>query len=247
MPIMNRCNKDGGGQGVVCGEDKVISIDIRSWNWGCTSDEGQCPGLGGFKVGCSGGNMVPPPVFNCDTEVIANPFGECECPGQLFTNDQCDELFYCYNSVSTNGGEGCHLKCEDGKVALLDIKNKDWSCVERTDDFVCPGKFNTGCRDEDFAPECACDGEVWMNNDCSEAFICSGKKTGSTNPGDIFTCGNDEVAVVDLADHSKPYCSTDKTKCIGSYNLGCSGNSGVSLVSSVTAISVGVISALRLY
>ena len=123
LPIMNRCNKDGGGQGVVCGEDNVISIDIRSWNWGCTSDEGQCPGLGGFLLGCGAGSPTPPTEPSCDSTRL-NPFEGtvCECADQFFINDDCSAGFLCKSDRADE--EGCYKECPSGYHLLPDFENR---------------------------------------------------------------------------------------------------------------------------
>lgn len=240
----------GKGLDLKCPEGQIIDVNTALQTWRCVDDKGQCPGLGGFKLGCEGDNEVPPPTFNCDTAVIKNPLGECTCGGQLFTSDDCTELFYCYAGVSTNGGEGCHLKCTDGQVAFLDIENKNWQCIDPADDFACPGKFNTNCAGTPFAPECGCSGEVWMNDDCTEGFICSEAKSGATNKGDIITCNEGEIIDISLQDPANPKCSSEIHTCPGSFNFGCLGGnigSGVSFTSSIVLVIMGIICSVRFF
>ena len=79
-----------GGIGHRCEGDEIISIDVISMEWGCQTDAGQCPGMGGFSLGCAGntGNITYPDIpLECEWTV--NPFGECHCNGQLTVSEDC--------------------------------------------------------------------------------------------------------------------------------------------------------------
>ena len=78
-----------------CPEGQVIDVDIRTWNWGCLEDVGQCPGLGGYELGCNDDSDIEVPLI-CSTYDM-NP--DCECEGQLFINEDCTEGFICTENI----------------------------------------------------------------------------------------------------------------------------------------------------
>ena len=118
-----KCNKDGGGVGVMCDEGEVVSIDVRSWNWGCSTDVGQCPGLGGFILGCGEGSPTAPTGPSCDV-TRENPFEdrECKCEDQFFINDDCTAGFLCASGDPRDAG--CYKECPTGFHLLPDFENR---------------------------------------------------------------------------------------------------------------------------
>ena len=215
----------GKGLDLKCPEGKILDVNPGLQTWKCIEDNGSCPGLGGFKVGCSDGNEIPPPEIGCD-RIVKNPLGECTCPGQFFFGDDCTELFYCFQGVTTDGADGCHLKCENGQVAALDLANQRWECIDQPDEYVCPGAYNTNCPETPYQPECGCAGEVWVNEDCSEGFVCDAEKKGEANTGDFVTCNEGEIVAMNLQSPLDSRCIPDEGQCPGSFNAGCKGENG---------------------
>ena len=70
------------------------------FRWECVSDDGQCPGLGGFKLGCP--EEVP---TNPESSTQVNPYGTCECDGQFFSNDDCTAGIFCDSFFGENMGQ----------------------------------------------------------------------------------------------------------------------------------------------
>ena len=95
-----------------CGEDQIIDFDIRTWNWGCADDVGQCPGLGGYEIGCNPDSDIEVPLI-C-TEYGINTLGECgECDGQVFINEDCTQGFICTSNIpeDPNAVSGHYFTC----------------------------------------------------------------------------------------------------------------------------------------
>ena len=147
--IVSNCRShlDGGGYNIKCMEPgEIVHIDISDWSWECSAENTEnCPGLGGFKVGCeNGANITPPPLTCTDADFTANPFGECGgCEGQIFVNEDCSESFYCTEYTPDGTSEGCHLVCPEGKRVYLNVAARKWECIdlEPDNEFICPGKF----------------------------------------------------------------------------------------------------------
>jgi hypothetical protein len=126
-------------------------VSLKDFDWECTDNNHNCPGLGGYKVGCNGGGLPnPPPLLECEDTTAAD-FAECQCQNQFFINDDCTESFYCTNRIAENS-PGCHLTCGPGEVVHLDIVNKNWDCVPKRDTFVCPANFIKHCQTGDGPP-----------------------------------------------------------------------------------------------
>ena len=73
-----------------------------------------------------------------------------------------------------------------------------------------------------FDVRCGCAGEVWMNADCSQAFVCDAEiDADNVNDGHLAECPN---GIIDI-DWNTPFafgCSTEKA-CPGSFHFGCTG------------------------
>lgn len=82
-------------------------------------------------------------------------------------------------------------------------------------------KPQVDCEDEQDI-QCGCLNEVWMNSDCSTAFLCQGEmsETGE-NPGNTLSCFLDDYIV--SADFHYPVvktCVPDVGQCPGSFHFG---------------------------
>ncbi len=54
-------DREGGGLFWECTEPgEIIDVDVRTWNWGCKPDNGNCPAGGGFSLGCESGPVRVP-------------------------------------------------------------------------------------------------------------------------------------------------------------------------------------------
>ena len=97
-----------GGASLTCEEDgQIVDVDFETFSWQCSDNVENCPGLGGFKIGCLDSNLEPPEFF-CPTgseKREENPlFGQCSCEGQLWVGEGCQEGYWCFDTL----GNGCH-------------------------------------------------------------------------------------------------------------------------------------------
>jgi len=42
----------GGGRSIECDQNHIVKMDFYKFTWECVPDDGQCPGLGGYRLGC---------------------------------------------------------------------------------------------------------------------------------------------------------------------------------------------------
>ena len=219
-------NTANGGWNLTCPEGEIIKVNIRTYNWGCREDDGQCPGLGGFKVGCEdGAPPVRPPDLNCT--FTKNPLGDCgDCSNQIFVSEDCKESFYC-TEYAEEGTDGCHMVCEDDEIVFLDVENKKLTCVDEPEGIVCPGAFSLDCPGDDggFDIQCGCEHEVWMREDCRTAFFCTEPMDEEgKNVGYQVHCPVDEIVEISFFDSSLGHsCTKNKAKCPGAFHFGCNG------------------------
>lgn len=211
-----------GGVDIKCGDGEVIDADFVNYQFACKPDEGHCPGLGGFQLGCNS-NSIPPPDLGC--EFTTNPFqDQCECEGQIFIGNDCTEAFYCSQYIGDNeGAEGCHRQCPSGQRIHLDLKSMEWDCVTKEQDYVCPGEFKFDCQPE-LSVQCGCANEIWVGPNCKSGFWCLGEQNPVTNvnPGNSLTCPDGEFLDFSLVEQTYG-CTTDPHVCPGSFHFGCNG------------------------
>ena len=214
----------GGGAAIKCeGFGQIVDFDFINMRWSCSENVANCPSnMGGFQVGCEG-SLLPPPPPECDFTTNPNPFGECECDGQLHVSDDCQQGFYCSYSTPEADQTGCQLICPEGERLHVDLVERDWECLPREDDFICPGYLKIDC-DEDPVIQCECLNQVWVNGNCNQAFRCTGPMDNFTNPGYNYACPEGFRMEIDF--HSPPSfkCKPDVENCPGSYHFGCSGD-----------------------
>jgi hypothetical protein len=77
----------------------------------CIPDNGQCPGLGGYTLGCPDESVVPTETPISDD--VVNPLGTCKCEGQFFSGSDCTEAFWCGADFANN--KGGLQKCQEGQ------------------------------------------------------------------------------------------------------------------------------------
>ena len=213
-----RSNLINGGILLSCPEGQIFQFD-EDWGHNCVIDTGNCPGLGGYKLGCTSGNPTPPPHPGCDEG--KNTLGTCECEGQFFINGDCTQGFSCDSTLGTDF-EGCSKTCNDGSILLPDFSTNSWACVGNWNgERVCPGEFESSCTEVALdQTSCECDGQILVNSDCSSSFLCI-----TDFPGGGFRVDCDDY-VFDISLFLRGQiqaCTSDTSKCPGGggYKLGC--------------------------
>ncbi|TRY74637.1 hypothetical protein TCAL_15615, partial [Tigriopus californicus] len=216
---------NNGSKTVKCDEGTIVEIDLETHSYGCTENIGKCPGMGGFRLGCRGEDLPEPPELKC--EFSKNPLGQCGgCEGQIFVNENCTEAFYCSFWTPEDGQEGCHKQCSGGQIVQFDLLAKNWTCTDRPEGFICPGKFQVDCQDkEDFDIQCGCPNEVWLNQECNAAFICEEKRESLSDPnrGKYVSCPPGRIIEIDFQNPYNYTCTKNVEKCPGSFHFGCVG------------------------
>ena len=213
-------NDPDGGRHIDCPDNQILSINFTTFEWGCKDDDGQCPGAGGFRMGCGEGSL-PVPICLYDD----NPLGECECDGQLHINHDCTQGFYCDSQLNTDK-EGCIRTCREDQILVPDFESGSWSCVyDPNDNILCPGSFKQSCPENPVEPgldrsDCECDGELLVTGDCKEAFYCI--ERDADNGGRHISCGDTEILKVNLTTFEWG-CFPDDGGCpgLGGFKLGC--------------------------
>ena len=149
----------GGGRGIKCDENHIVKMDFYKFTWECVEDDGQCPGLGGYQLGCPADEVVPTPT---PPQVdVPNPFETCECEGQFFSNGDCTKAFFCNNNVQGNMGN--LTECPAGQIIRPNFLQNTVQCINRVSNYQCPGSFKVECAANEIVlnPEsCQCDGQV---------------------------------------------------------------------------------------
>lgn len=124
------------------------------FRWECVPDDGQCPGLGGFKLGCP--EEVP---MNPEPTAQVNPYGTCECDDQFFSNDDCTAGIFCDSSLGEN--MGMWTNCSEDQMIRPNFEYYTIVCINQAEGQQCPGAFNVECYDFELDPAaCECDGQV---------------------------------------------------------------------------------------
>ncbi len=207
-----------GGANIDCGPGEIVDVDVRTWVWQCVEDNGRCPGLGGFSVGCQGDGPEVPAA--CQEGV--NPIGVCDgCDGQVFINRDCSQAFECLAQVSGDQG-GCLYECGENEIVTPDYSSGLFYCRSDTlQDQVCPGEFKINCASDPVTPPfsadmCDCNGQIFISQNCNEGFLCN--RTG----GEALVCEDGEVIDFNFLEWSYD-CSPAPGNCpnAGGYTVGC--------------------------
>ncbi|TRY75788.1 hypothetical protein TCAL_01295 [Tigriopus californicus] len=210
---------DIGGTLKICDDGYVLIVDFENNDWDCVEDEGQCPLDQVNGVGC----RQPDCLYG------QNSLGQCECDGQLYIDEDCNEGFLCSTNIPDPYlFQGCKKTCLNGQILVPDIPNKDWKCEDKsTTQYRCPGAFHFECHanvlGSNFTSDmCGCDGELLVNHDCSEAFYCFGRMA---NGGRSIKCPEGQIVEVDT-DNFDAVCTTNVDKCpgLGGFRVGCDGS-----------------------
>ena len=221
-----RSRMSTGGFFMECDEGEVIDIDLRTWNWGCQSDMGQCPGGGGFSLGCLDGSIQVPTTCY---PTLENPFGICDgCDGQVFLNDDCTQAFQClYNDDYSQINDGCLYECYENEIMVPDFGAGLFKCVDNSDEtYKCPGQFHVRCADSEDALTgtltdfyCDCEGQLLVTDDCKSGFSCNSEVE---NGGYSMTCGDEEIIDINIRTWNWG-CQPDIGQCPGErgFSLGC--------------------------
>ena len=218
-----QCDSSAPNGGVYkeCGAGLALALDRVTWDWRCEDEDlVDCPGEGGFKLGCP--SDPDPANFNCETG--SNHIDTCgSCQNQIFMDSDCQSAFIC--SVFTSG---CAMNCSAGQRVDLDLYSKDMECVPEAE-VVCPGPLSIDCSSEpDGAVDikCECDNHVWVHRNCKEAFFCSGPMTNEGhNQGTLATCTNNtQIGIIDFNKPDTFECVPDEGQCPGAFHFGCDPN-----------------------
>lgn len=207
-----------GGRGLVCPEGSRVAIDFYSLEWSCVPDDGQCPGLGGFRLGCP--EEVPTNPLPVEE---TNTLGTCGCGGQFFGNDDCSEGFFC-SEDEWDQNKGMHWTCGEDQIIRPNFLTNTVVCINRVEGQQCPGEFSVSCTDIELNPDaCECDGQLWINKDCTEGFSCYSRLAGG---GRALSCPQGQVLNIDITAYSWD-CIIDTGTCpgLGGFTLGaCDGS-----------------------
>merc|ERR1719178_659692 len=180
-------------------------------------------------TGSSSSRPTPSPI---QCSYANNTLGKCGCNGQLWIAHQCHSGFFCLvedgEVVQGTQFQGCEIECAPDEILVVDPHNGgSWECHktnENTRPLICPGRFNTecACTDEPTPEEpdvcqmgqCACDTQVWVAHDCTEAKICGPDEH-------VVSCNATHPYInVNLITHDW-FCATDGDNCLGSFHVGC--------------------------
>ncbi len=209
---------DNGGYNMTCNEGEIIELNLRTYNWGCQPDNGNCPGMGGFSVGCETGAVRVPSQNTTSDE---NPIGICECQNQVFMDVDCKQAFKC----DTNNGQGGTLyTCGEGELMIPEFSTGLFMCIDNLlGDGRCPGEFQTFCSDDPVeldSSSCECEGQLWVSPDCTEAFQC---RSMIGDGGFLQTCPDGETIHYGAGFIQRWECSPGSAQCpeAGGYSLGC--------------------------
>ena len=63
-----------------------------------------------------------------------NPFGYCDCDGQVFMHDSCHEGFICMSDPAEPDSNGCKRTCsEPNQILVPNFSAGTLDCVDDTD------------------------------------------------------------------------------------------------------------------
>lgn len=150
--------------------------------------------------------------FVCPGRFHTNPPFEvhCQCENQIWVDPSCRSLFTCSGPEVGHENSGTVLTCPAGQVVQPNfLYPLEHECVP--DEGQCPGWYAMGCDGGDFgslAPECApsdnplgtceCDGQLFYNEDSTEAFACRSDVGGSGDEGCLLRCQPDQRVPLDF-------------------------------------------------
>ncbi len=98
------------------GNDEYIVMDFLTWDYQCSTFNDNCPGNGGFSLGCAKGSPYVP--FNPKCVYTEKPFmTDTPCGSrdeQMFINEDCTNGFLCMDNLPQGEtGGGCLVECAE--------------------------------------------------------------------------------------------------------------------------------------
>jgi hypothetical protein len=169
-----------------------------------------------------------------------NPFGECDgCNGQVFVGNDCSQAFECRKGpFFPEDNDGLLYACDLDQFVQVDFENGLYDCADKTSvSAECPGDFYVHCLSDPIPTplepsQCQCNGEIWVNYDCSEGLKCD---SNSPLGGDLLLCPSGKTVQVDMSVGSLS-CLEDNFQCPrgGGYYLGPCLDKGASSSTSTT-------------
>ena len=210
-----------------CQDNETIQFDFRTWETTCAENVHNCPGQGGFALGCQEGSPAIPtdPLCNVANKNFTEDIS-CECDNQVFVSPDCSEGFVCKDDIVEDfDADGCLYDCPEGQKLYPEFYNGglvNFTCIDE-DSHTCPGAFNINCDGDAIDPEnevCACEGELFMAPDCHDATFCILR--GGEYVKQPIICEDDDVVDVDFATW-EPVCVPDNGGCpgAGGFRMGC--------------------------
>ena len=213
-----------------CEDDETIQFDYLTWETTCADNVDNCPGQGGFSLGCQDNSPTIPVDPQCTyTDKPFTTFEPCECDNQVFINEDCTQAFLCLDILPEGqAGEGCLVECNPGQKIYPEFSvagsQVDFTCVDE-EFHSCPGEFNIACASDPVDPvsdPCFCDGEILISPDCQTLELC--RLVG--NPGTFIkretTCEDGDIIHIDFQRWTAD-CAPDTGNCpeAGGLQWGC--------------------------
>ena len=218
---------DKGSQGCFheCAEGTILVPDFSAGSYQCVPDtEAICPGR--FQTFCAF-DPVPDTVDESD----------CECDNEFLVTPDCKQVFLCDKRAD---GGGYSVSCDEpGEIIQVNLDNWNVGCQEDTEPSKCPslgGGFIIGCAEDpneiplfcdDYGNnnlgECGgCDGQVFMNDNCSQGFICTSNLPVSTGEeGCMKSCPSGTILVPDFANERWQCLDPFEGQCLGGLTMYC--------------------------
>ena len=208
-----------------CGGDEHISLNFAQGpsSMECVENNDNCPGGGGFRLGCGPG--APIPTYQDECEIVTNPLGICSCNYQAFVNRDCTAGFQCLDEVQAENS-GCLFVCDSGTKIVPRFSDSgrrvEWNCID-ANLHSCPGEFNITCpADQIILDEvtCECEGQLFVTDDCHQSAFCLSR--GDQYESRTISCSDDEIVTLDYSSFTWD-CATDFGTCPGQggFHFGC--------------------------
>ncbi len=217
-----------------CEEDQTIQLDYLTWETTCADNVDNCPGQGGFSLGCQDNSPSIPVDPQCTyTDKPFSTYEPCGCNNQVFINEDCNQAFVCMAAIPEGQtGDGCLVECDPGQKIYPKFfeagSQVDFTCVDE-EFHTCPGEFNIACASDPVDPvndPCFCDGQVIISPDCQTLELCL--LVGTTFLKTETTCEDGFIIDIDFQRWTAD-CSQDTGNCpeAGGLHWGCGAGSPI--------------------